>query len=105
MTILIGADPELFLKDVTTGKFVSAEDDNGPLIPGTKADPFEVKGGAIQVDGVAAEFNINAAKNFKEFYGNIKGVLKYLNKEIRSKNENLRLTPVPTAIVTGKPST
>lgn len=97
MSITIGADPELFLRDVFTGRFVSAETQDGPIIPGTKDKPFEVRGGAIQVDGVAAEFNINPSSDFKSYYKNLKNVVMELNKRVKSYNENLRLSPVPTA--------
>lgn len=67
--IKIGADPELFVfKD---GKPVSAHD----LLPGTKTEPFIVPHGAIQVDGTAAEFNIDPAETFEEFDRNISSVL------------------------------
>lgn len=69
----IGADPELFVLD-ETGKPVSA----AGLIPGTKAVPHKVKGGAIQVDGMAAEFNIDPCTTFEQFNDNIKGVVKQL---------------------------
>lgn len=64
-----GADPELFVKD-DKGRFQSASS----FLPGTKEEPFLVDGGAVQVDGVAAEFNINPAKTFTEFSGNIERV-------------------------------
>lgn len=92
---LIGADPELFIRKGS--EFISVEDKNGPLIPGTKDKPYEVKGGAIQVDGVAAEFNVNPSDNFKEFYGNIKSVISDLRKRIKSHDDRMALTPVPTA--------
>ncbi len=61
MDIKIGADPELFVtKD---GKFRSAHG----LIPGTKDNPFPVENGAVQVDGMALEFNINPATTADEF--------------------------------------
>lgn len=67
--ITVGADPEVFLgKD---GAFVSAHD----KIPGTKQDPFPVKYGAIQADGVAAEINIKPATTFDEFRFNLQQVL------------------------------
>ena len=95
MSIKIGADPELFVK---FGKdFISVEDNRGPLIPGTKAQPYEVKGGAIQVDGVAAEFNVNPSTTFKAFYGNTKSVLKDLQARMKKHNKKLSLAPVPTA--------
>lgn len=66
---LIGADPELFV--FRGDEPVSAHD----LIPGTKAAPHPVPGGAIQVDGTAAEFNIDPAETFEEFNDNIERVL------------------------------
>lgn len=66
---LIGADPELFVRK--NGKLVSAYG----LIPGTKDKPFKVKGGAVQVDGMALEFNIDPASTFKQFNDNIESVL------------------------------
>lgn len=66
---LIGADPELFVFGADGP--VSAHD----LILGTKANPHPVPGGAIQVDGTAAEFNINPAASFEEFNANIETVL------------------------------
>lgn len=76
MQILVGADPELFAfdKDVP----VSAHG----LIPGTKEDPFKVDDGAIQVDGMALEFNINPAKNEAEFIKNLNSVMDTLSKMV-----------------------
>lgn len=65
-----GADPELFVKN-DKGVFVSA----AGLIPGTKDLPHVVKHGAVQVDGMAAEFNIDAADNFADFNRNIQAVM------------------------------
>lgn len=65
-----GCDPELFIKN-DKGVYVSAEG----LIPGTKTEPFKVPFGAVQVDGMAAEFNIDAATDFAEFNRNISKVM------------------------------
>lgn len=66
-----GADPELFVYSYDKGMVVSCHD----MLPGTKADPFPVPGGAVQVDGTAAEFNVNPSKTFEEFNRNIESVL------------------------------
>ena len=72
----IGADPELFLKK---GKrFVSAHG----VVPGTKAKPYRVIGGAVQVDGMALEFNINPARKKKAFVHNIFNVLATLREMV-----------------------
>lgn len=65
--ILIGCDPELFVFSEKRKRVISAHD----LIPGTKSQPFAVPCGAIQVDGVAAEFNIHPAGDTKRFLQNI----------------------------------
>ncbi len=72
---LFGADPELFVRN-GEGEFISAEG----LIPGTKEEPYKVEGGAIQVDGMAAEFNIDPAATFKDFNRNIERVMKQLQE-------------------------
>lgn len=75
--ILVGCDPELFLKDAS-GKFVSAH----TLLPGTKIEPYKVPRGAIQVDGVAAEFNIDPASSAAGFVTNIQTVMTMLRSRI-----------------------
>ena len=69
----VGADPEVFLGKA--GAFVSAHD----KLPGDKRNPHKVECGAVQVDGMAAEFNIDPAKDFEQFKSNldtVQGVLK-----------------------------
>lgn len=73
----LGADPELFVRHLD-GHYISAHD----LIPGTKDNPYKVPGGAIQVDGCALEFNIDAASSLKEFEGNIDLVMEDLYTRI-----------------------
>lgn len=68
MELSIGCDPELFLK--VSGKFQSVHD----ILPGTKDNPYRVSNGAVQVDGVAAEFNIDPAMSLTEFTNNIADV-------------------------------
>ena len=74
---LIGADPELFVRD-DKGALISAYG----MIPGTKAHPYKVEGGAVQVDGMALEFNIDPAATAKQFNENITNVLKQLQEMI-----------------------
>lgn len=85
MNILIGADPEIWIVDNKTGKPISAEG----LFEGTKAAPKKVQGGAIQVDGMAAEFNIDPASDQFEFARNILTVLIELREEIKRNNPDL----------------
>lgn len=72
--ILVGADPEMFLRDPKTGMFTSAHG----VIPGSKELPFKVDKGAVQVDGMAVEFNINPAEDEDAFVGNIQTVMQTL---------------------------
>jgi hypothetical protein len=83
----VGADPEMFIKDAS-GKHVSAYG----LIPGTKVEPHPVEGGAIQVDGMAAEINISPAKTFEEFNNNIISVMKALKSNL-PKDYTLDIVP------------
>lgn len=68
--VLVGADPELFMRNPNNGEFISAHD----RIPGTKYEPFKVPFGAVQVDGTALEFNIDPAETVDQFVHNIKAV-------------------------------
>lgn len=89
-TILVGADPELFMKNPNTGLFVSAHDH----VPGTKQEPFKVPFGAIQVDGTALEFNIDPASCVDDFIHNIKSVRACLESYVPG--YNVVATPVAT---------
>jgi hypothetical protein len=72
MEILLGCDPEVFTKK--NNIFHSAFG----LIKGDKKNPYPVNNGAVQVDGMALEFNINPASSEKEFIYNVQDVLSTL---------------------------
>lgn len=91
--ITIGADPELFVKNSKTKEFVSAHD----LFPGTKYDPAYTAKGAIQVDGVAAEFNITPAEEVDDFLENISHTTNLMKMAIRDRPE-LTLVAEPVAM-------
>ena len=84
--MLLGCDPEVFLKD-KDGKFISAHD----ILPGTKTTPFGVSSGAVQVDGLAAEFNTLPAETSRQFVTNIKDVMNSL--EYHAKGNTLCIEP------------
>lgn len=88
MKLLIGADPEVFVKD-KQGRFRSAHG----LIPGTKKEPYKVKNGAFQVDGMALEINIDPADTDDRFVYNIGSVLRQLAAAV----PDYELAIVPTA--------
>ena len=87
MQILIGADPEVFVKNAA-GEFRSA----WGMIPGTKKAPFKVPKGAVQVDGNALEFNIDPAATKAEFVGNIREVYQEMGRMVPG--YNLAIEPV-----------
>lgn len=68
MEILVGCDPEVFVKK--DNKFLSAFG----LIAGNKEHPQRVNRGAVQVDGMALEFNIDPAHSEDEFCLNVQDV-------------------------------
>lgn len=69
MNIMVGCDPELFVTQ--DGKFRSA----WGLIPGTKEKPHRVEGGAVQVDGMALEFNIDPVTTEDDWVKKINSVM------------------------------
>lgn len=79
MDVLIGCDPELFVTNAE-GRPRSAHG----LVPGTKESPYKVEKGAIQVDGMALEFNIEPAASEDEFVGNISTVMRELREQCPS---------------------
>jgi len=79
LNITVGADPEFFVAD--KGVLVSAHN----LIKGDKMNPFKVDNGAVQVDGIAAEFNIDPSNSYEEFQGNIDSVMETLSEMIGDK--------------------
>lgn len=90
--VLIGTDPELFVKD-KNGVFFSGHD----LIPGDKRSPFRVNKGAIQVDGVALEFNTEPASTKEEFCENISEVIAQMTDIYKKVRPDLDIAIEPTA--------
>ena len=90
-TLLVGADPELFV--IQDNQIISAHN----LIPGEKHAPYPVTGGAIQVDGVAAEFNVNPADNVEDFQTNMRTTLIALLSKVRETQPGATLLATPTA--------
>lgn len=70
--ILVGCDPEVFVKQ--NGLFRSAHG----LIKGDKKNPQKVRRGAVQVDGMALEFNIDPAASEDEFCINVQDVFEQM---------------------------
>lgn len=89
----IGTDPELFLRDKVTKDFVSAYGN----FPGTKQNPFPIEKGAVQVDGMALEFNITPATTVDEFDDNIAVVLTQLDEMVRKVSNEIEIAFEPFA--------
>lgn len=90
MNITIGADPELFAK--RDGQYVSAYN----LVPGSKEHPHLVENGAVQVDGMALEFNINPADTEDGFIFNLTSVMQQLRELV----PGYEVVPDPVATFT-----
>lgn len=86
MKLLVGADPELFIykNDVPVSAY--------GLVPGTKESPFTVNKGAVQVDGMALEFNIDPADDEESFSSNISEVMETLRGMVSG--YDVKATPV-----------
>jgi len=84
--ILIGCDPEVFVKQ--QGVFKSAF----ALIKGDKQNPHKVRNGAVQVDGMALEFNIDPAATEDEFCFNVQDVFDQMKKMVPK--YEIAITPV-----------
>ena len=88
MKILLGSDPEMFVyKD---GEAISAHG----MVDGTKDNPLLVKNGAVQVDGMALEYNTNPASNLNAWERNHVTVQQQLQDMI---DEKLEIKATPTA--------
>lgn len=79
LKVTVGTDPECFVEHKDTGQIISAHD----LIPGTKEQPFPVHYGAIQVDGLAAEFNTTPSDNPYNFSSYVQTVMEELTTHLK----------------------
>lgn len=98
MSLKIGADPEVFIKNKVLGQYVSAHD----LLPGTKHSPFPTAFGGCQVDGVAGEFNIKPAKNATDFSNRVRECLNFINQTVKGHSNDLVVAIEPVAWFDGK---
>ena len=81
MEVTIGCDPEIFVK--VNSKSVSAHG----LVEGSKYNPQVVSCGAVQVDGMALEFNTDPATTKEQFSYNITAVLAAMRELVPSEYE------------------
>lgn len=88
-----GCDPEVFLRDKITKEFVSAYG----LFPGTKSEPFKIDKGAVQVDGMALEFNIEPVDNLEDWLKNLDVVTSQMNEMVTRVNPDFEIVYEPWA--------
>lgn len=74
MPLLIGADPEFFVKK--NGEFISGH----TFECGTKSLPMKTEHGHVQVDGVALEVNVPPAETRDGFVANVLAVISDLHE-------------------------
>jgi hypothetical protein len=91
MTMTIGADPEVFILDKTTGNYI----DPMWVTFGTKQDPEPLGVGHIQADGCAIEFNIPPSNSEDEFVNNIKSMMQALNERVKEVNSDWDIVVTP----------
>lgn len=77
LKVLVGADPEAFVFNARKQPWVPVG-----YVLGTKTAPFIVKDGAIQIDGLAVEWNIDPASNEEDFVSRLKSVFSEIQKKI-----------------------
>lgn len=78
---VIGSDPEVFVKDVNTGKIMSISG----LLGGTKDNPLPIgEGCSVQEDNVLAEFNIPPVNTKDDFIKHINYAKNYISTIIAS---------------------
>ena len=94
MNILIGCDPEVFLRHKPSGHFVSAHG----MFPGTKEEPVPLGNyGFMQVDGHALEFNTTPAASEDEFVFNVQTTFDLLKREVENVNPDFEIALEPVA--------
>jgi hypothetical protein len=89
LKVKVGCDPEVFVRNPNSQQFRCAHN----MVPGTKEEPFRVPYGAVQVDGMALEFNILPVTEADKFVRNVTKVYNKLGRMV----PGYELVPVPTA--------
>lgn len=87
----VGADPEMFIINETTGEVVSSIG----LIPGEKGDAYRAEdmpeGYGIETDNILAEFNIPPCKTKEEFISAMNFMKDYIRKFVKNINPELNI--------------
>lgn len=97
--VTIGADPEVFIIDTSTGNVVSAIG----LLPGKKGKPYKKglpKGFGVEIDGILGEFNIPPCTSREEYVDSIKYMKTWIRDFVKNVNPDFDICctatmPVP----------
>lgn len=93
MTVIkLGCDPEGFLFDGNNEAVPALG-----FVPGNKQEPYKLDGGAVQVDGMAIEFNIDAVDNEDDFVKNILKVTSQITQMVKDVDKDTTIRWVPVA--------
>lgn len=89
--VTIGTDPEFFLINKETGKYVPSIG----LIGGSKYDPRPItnNGHCIQEDNVMVEFNVPPARSANDLWKDVDFVKNFIKNEIIPKNLDVVIKP------------
>ena len=90
-TPLLGADPEVFIRDSNKRRYVSVHEH----FHGTKKLPTPYNFGSTQIDGCALEFNIKPAATMFEFTRLIRAGVKILTTQVANVNASYELVFYP----------
>lgn len=93
MTILVGADPELFVTRRGTNTYISGHE----IKCGDKFHPTKTEHGSVQNDGLALEFNVTPAGDAKSFVDNVGLAYGDLLSIVKKHDPQLFLVACPVA--------
>ena len=79
MWLTVGSDAEVF---VQKGGFVINAGRLDNIIPGTKSNPYLVRKGALQIDGMALEFNVDPTNDMEEWDNNFITVMQQMRERV-----------------------
>ena len=88
MSLMVGSDPEVFLRDVN-GNPVPSQD----IVPGTKEQPEKMKYGMIHRDNVLLELNPIPAKSQDEFVDNTILLVEEVRELLKPRGLDLLVQP------------
>lgn len=85
--LLIGADPEVFVKDIKTEQIQSSIG----VLPGSKKKPYRTKHGFVHKDNVLAEFSVKPSGTKTEFVVNVEASLYDVDMLLKKKGKTFAI--------------